>query len=66
LTLQHKLYEVYGVWLLCLAAILHRADHSQFEWLLVAIAALHFGLASRLFRIARRDPDLRSLRPRPS
>jgi len=46
-----------GVWLLLLTAILYRAGvGGQWEWLLVGAAALHFGLAYRLFRIARDDP----------
>jgi hypothetical protein len=51
-----------GIWLLFLAAILYRGGvGGPWEWPLVAVAALHFGLAYRLFRIAKDDPD-RSLR----
>ena len=51
-----------GIWLLVLSAILYSAGvGGPWEWLLVGIAALHFGLAYRLFRITRTDPD-RSLR----
>ncbi|MBV9806777.1 MAG: hypothetical protein JO286_06320 [Solirubrobacterales bacterium] len=47
-----------GIWLLLLTAILYGAGvGGQWEWLLVGIAALHFGLAYRLFRIARPDRD---------
>jgi hypothetical protein len=51
-----------GIWLLVLAAILYGAGvGGPWEWPLVAVAALHFALAYRLFRIARTDPD-RSLK----
>ena len=47
-----------GIWLLILTAILYAAGvGTQWEWLLVGIAALHFGLAYRLFRIPKNDPD---------
>ena len=47
-----------GIWLLLLAAILDNAGvGGQWEWLLVAIAVLHFGLAYRLVRIAKNDRD---------
>jgi len=47
-----------GIWLLLLTAILYGAGvGGQWEWLLVGIAALHFGLAYRLSRIAKNDPD---------
>jgi hypothetical protein len=47
-----------GIWLLLLTAILYGAGvGGPWEWLLVAIAALHFGLAYRLFRTAKDDPD---------
>jgi hypothetical protein len=46
-----------GIWLLLLTAILYCAGvGGQWEWLLIGIAALHFGLAYRLFRIARDNP----------
>ena len=49
-----------GIWLLFLTAILYRSGHGgQWGWLLVVGAALHFGLAYRLFRIARQDSDRR-------
>jgi hypothetical protein len=45
-----------GIWLLCLTAILYSSGHGgQWAWLLVVVAALHFCLAYRLFRIARKD-----------
>ena len=51
-----------GIWLLLLTAILYSAGvGGVWEWLLVGAAALHFGLAYRLFRIAKGDSD-RSLR----
>ena len=43
---------------LLLTAILYRASvGGPWELLLVGAAALHFGLAYRLFRIAKDDPD---------
>lgn len=49
-----------GIWLLCLTAILYGSGHGgQWGWLLVVAAALHFGLAYRLYRIARKDSDRR-------
>jgi hypothetical protein len=46
-----------GIWLLLLTAILYSSGHGgQWAWLLVVVAALHFGLAYRLFRIAREGP----------
>ncbi len=46
-----------GIWLLFLTAVLHRSGHgAEWEWLQAATAALHFGLAYRLLRIARHDP----------
>jgi hypothetical protein len=49
-----------GLWLVLLTAILYRAGvGGPWELLLIAIAALHFGLAYRLFRIAKHDPDTR-------
>jgi len=45
------------VWLLLLTAILYGSGvGGQWEWLLVGMAALHFGLAYRLFRTAKVDP----------
>jgi hypothetical protein len=45
-----------GIWLLVLAAGLYGIAHAgQWAWLLIPIAALHFGLAYRLFGRARRD-----------
>jgi fatty acid desaturase len=47
-----------GIWLLLLTAILYGAGvGGQWAWLLVVIVAVHFGLAYRLFRIAKHDPD---------
>jgi len=49
-----------GIWLLVLTAILYGTGHGgQWGWLLVPTAALHFGLACRLFRIARNHPERR-------
>jgi hypothetical protein len=49
-----------GIWLLFLTAILYGSGHGgQWVWLLVVGAALHFCLAYRLFRIARKDSDRR-------
>lgn len=46
-----------GIWLLFLTAILYGSGRGGWwGWLLVVAAALHFGLAYRLFRIARKDP----------
>ena len=53
-----RLHVGVGVWLLFLTAILYGAGvGGPWEWLLVGIAALHFGLAYHLFRIANDDPD---------
>jgi hypothetical protein len=47
-----------GIWLLLLTAILYGAGvGGQWEWVLVATAVVHFGLAYRLFRIAKDDPE---------
>jgi hypothetical protein len=47
-----------GVWLLLLTAILYASGvGGLWELSLVAVAALHFGLASRAFQIARQDGD---------
>jgi hypothetical protein len=44
-----------GIWLLVLTAILYSSGHGgDWGWLLVGGAVLHFGLAYRLFRIARK------------
>ena len=49
-----------GIWLLLLTAILYSSDHGgRWAWLLTVAAALHFGLAIRLFRIARKDSERR-------
>ena len=49
-----------GIWLLFLTAILYGSGHGgNWGWLLVVGAALHFCLAYRLFRIARKDSDRR-------
>jgi hypothetical protein len=49
-----------GIWLLFLTVVLYRSGHGgQWAWLLAATAVLHFGLAYRLVRIARNDPDRR-------
>ena len=46
-----------GIWLLVLTAILYNSGHAGgWEWLLAATGVLHFGLAYRLLRIARRHP----------
>ncbi len=47
-----------GIWLLFLTAWMYGSGHGgQWGWLLVVAAALHFGLAYRLFRIARKRLD---------
>jgi fatty acid desaturase len=47
-----------GLWLLFLTAVLYGSGHGgQWVWLLVGAAALHFGLAYRLIRLARTDSD---------
>ena len=44
-----------GIWLLFLTGILYGSGHGgRWGWLLVVGAALHFALAYRLFRIAKR------------
>lgn len=49
-----------GIWLLALTVILYSSGHGgQWGWLLVVGAVLHFGLAYRLFRVGRPDPDRR-------
>jgi hypothetical protein len=49
-----------GIWLLILSAILYRTGAGGlWELLLVAVATLHFGLAYRVFRFAKHDPDRR-------
>jgi hypothetical protein len=51
-----------GIWLLVLTAILYGSGQGgQWAWLLIPTAALHFGLAYRLFRIAKQDAN-RSMR----
>jgi hypothetical protein len=50
-----------GIWLLVVTAVLSRSGHGGgWTWLLAATAALHFGLAYRLFRIARHSADPRT------
>ncbi|HLW95159.1 MAG TPA: hypothetical protein VKS25_07270 [Solirubrobacteraceae bacterium] len=45
-----------GIWLLTLTVILYSSGHGgDWGWLLVPAAALHFALAYRLFRIARKN-----------
>ena len=52
-----RLRVAVGMWLLLLSAILYGAGvGGPWEWLLVGMAALHFGLAYRLFRTAKVDP----------
>jgi len=47
-----------GIWLLVLTAILYGSGHGgEWAWLLVPTAALHFCIAYRLFRAARRHSD---------
>jgi hypothetical protein len=49
-----------GIWLLALTVFLYNAGHGGgWAWLLSVIAVVHFGLAYRLFRIARTAPDQR-------
>jgi hypothetical protein len=49
-----------GIWLLFLTTVFYGTGHGgQWAWLLVVLAALHFVLAGRLFRIARNNPDRR-------
>jgi len=49
-----------GIWLLVLTAILYSAGGGgEWEWVLVALVALHFALAYRLMRIARKAADPR-------
>jgi hypothetical protein len=44
-----------GIWLLIVTAALYHSGHAgQWAWLLVPTAVLHFALAYRLLRIARR------------
>jgi hypothetical protein len=45
-----------GLWLMLVTAVLYSTDNAgQWAWLLLPVAALHFVLAARLFRIARRQ-----------
>jgi hypothetical protein len=47
-----------GIWLLFLTAVLYGSGRGgKWGWLLPVAAGLHFGLAYRLFRIAKNDPD---------
>jgi hypothetical protein len=49
-----------GIWLLILTVGLYGSGHGgQWGWLLPVTAVLHFALAYRLFRIAKRHPDRR-------
>jgi fatty acid desaturase len=49
-----------GIWLLVVTGALYASGHAgQWGWLLGATAVLHFGLAYRLFRIAKQHPDRR-------
>jgi len=49
-----------GIYLLFLMAILYNTGHGgEWAWLLAVTAGLHFGLAYRLFRIAKREPSRR-------
>jgi hypothetical protein len=53
-----------GIWLLFLTAILYGSGHGgRWGWLLVVGAGLHFALAYRLFRIARKDSARRMTFP---
>ena len=46
-----------GIWLLLLTAVFYSTGHGdQWAWLLGVLAAVHFGLAYRLFRIAQVSP----------
>lgn len=45
-----------GIWLIVLTAILYNSGHGgHWAWLLLVAAAVHFALAYRLVRIARRQ-----------
>lgn len=47
-----------GIWLLFLTAVLYGSGHGgRWAWLLVPIAALHFGLAHLQFRIAKQESN---------
>ncbi len=47
-----------GLWLMLVTTVLSSTGHAgQWAWLLLGVAALHFVLAARLFRIARRQDD---------
>jgi len=49
-----------GIWLLVLTAILYSSGHGgDWGWLLVVAAAVNFGLAYRLFRIAEKHAGRR-------
>jgi hypothetical protein len=51
-----------GLWLMLVTTVLYSTGHAGgWAWLLLGVAALHFVLAARLFRIARRQ-DGRHLR----
>ncbi len=50
-----------GIWLLFLTSALYGDGHGgQWAWLLAVAAAVHFGLAHRSFRAARRDSGPRT------
>ena len=47
-----------GIWLLFLTVFLYGSGHGgRWGWLLAVTAMLHFALAYRLLRIARKGPD---------
>jgi hypothetical protein len=49
-----------GLWLMLVTTVLYITGHAgQWGWLLLGVAALHFVLAARLFRIARRGQGRR-------
>lgn len=57
-----RLRVAIGIWLLILTAVFYGSGHGgQWAWLLAVTAVVHFALAYRLFRIARRDrtPNVR-------
>jgi hypothetical protein len=50
-----------GIWLLVLTAILYASGHAAgWEWLLVLVAAVHFGRAYQLIRIAAQRKPVRA------
>lgn len=49
-----------GIWLLVLTGIFYGSSYGRpWAWLLATVAVVHFGLAYRLIRIARTDPERR-------